>query len=51
MFVEKIAKVTRVTKIVCVDMVSGHRPSLSWNNLVPATLHAPNSTELGLMTP
>ena len=41
----KIVNVDKITKIVCVDMVT------FVNNLLHARLHAPNSTEPGLMTP
>ena len=45
-----VDKITKVTNIVCVD--NGHGQLVTFvNNLVPARLHAPNSTELGLMAP
>ena len=45
-----VDKITKVTNIVCVD--NGHGQLVTFvNNLLHARLHAPNSTEPGLMTP
>ena len=45
-----VDKITKVTNIVCVD--NGHGQLVTFvHNLVPARLHATNSTEPCLMTP